>query len=198
MLTEFCHEISVFTCCWEGTAVLSGIEHKGWHNADSAWMGPARRVIALAKLTVHLARFTRAHIFGPGQAIYIFLNFLILQDFHNKSVRNSSLPFTLKACSIIHTSFLWRQELAGRPLFVSCLSICFPHDIFNITILSLSRGSHSLTGLKKKILSPTFWPLRKFFWSAAILAFPVFAVWHEGKKYSFLSFLCPALLSFGF
>lgn len=49
-------------------AKAAGIEHKGWHDTDSAWFGPARRVIALAKLTTHLNRFTRAHMFGPGTA----------------------------------------------------------------------------------------------------------------------------------
>ena len=51
-----------------GTILLAGIEHHGWHNTDSAWYGPAPRVLALAKLTLHLARFIRAHIFGPGHS----------------------------------------------------------------------------------------------------------------------------------
>jgi len=48
------------------TAAAAGITHKHWHNTDSAWMGPALRIIALSKLTTYLARFTRAHMFGPG------------------------------------------------------------------------------------------------------------------------------------
>ena len=48
------------------TAAAAGISHRHWHNTDSAWMGPSMRVIMLAKLTTALARFTRAHMFGPG------------------------------------------------------------------------------------------------------------------------------------
>ena len=48
------------------TALAAGITHRGWHNTDSAWMGPSRRIIMLSKLTTYLARFTRAHMFGPG------------------------------------------------------------------------------------------------------------------------------------
>lgn len=48
------------------TAEAAGIHHKHWHNTDSAWMGPALRSITLSKLTTYLARFTRAHMFGPG------------------------------------------------------------------------------------------------------------------------------------
>ena len=48
------------------TAAASGIEHQHWHNTDSAWMGPSLRIITLSKLTTYLARFTRAHMFGPG------------------------------------------------------------------------------------------------------------------------------------
>jgi hypothetical protein len=50
------------------TARAAGIEHQHWHNTDSSWLGPAARVVALAKLTTSLARFTRAHMFGPGTA----------------------------------------------------------------------------------------------------------------------------------
>jgi len=48
------------------TAAAAGIEHHHWHNTDSAWMGPSLRIITLSKLTTYLARFTRAHMFGPG------------------------------------------------------------------------------------------------------------------------------------
>jgi len=48
------------------TAAAAGIEHQHWHNTDSAWMGPSLRIITLSKLTTYLARFTRAHMFGPG------------------------------------------------------------------------------------------------------------------------------------
>jgi len=44
----------------------AGITHHGWHNTDSAWMGPARKIVSLAKLTTVLSRFTRAHMFGPN------------------------------------------------------------------------------------------------------------------------------------
>ena len=44
----------------------AGIQYNGWTDTDSAWMGPSLRIILLSKLTVQLARFTRAHMFGPG------------------------------------------------------------------------------------------------------------------------------------
>ena len=46
----------------------AGIQHRGWYNTDSAWLGPSLRLVMLSKLTVQLARFTRAHMFGPGTA----------------------------------------------------------------------------------------------------------------------------------
>ena len=48
------------------TAAAAGIEHHHWHNIDSSIMGPSIRVIMVAKLTTAVARFTRAHMFGPG------------------------------------------------------------------------------------------------------------------------------------
>lgn len=48
------------------TAEAAGVRHRGWHNTDSAWMGPSMRVVQLSRLTTFLARFTRAHMFGPG------------------------------------------------------------------------------------------------------------------------------------
>ena len=48
------------------TAAAAGIKHNHWHNTDSAWMGPSLRIIMLSKLTTYLARFARAHMFGPG------------------------------------------------------------------------------------------------------------------------------------
>ena len=48
------------------TAAAAGINHQHWHNIDSSIMGPSLRVIMVAKLTVAVARFTRAHMFGPG------------------------------------------------------------------------------------------------------------------------------------
>lgn len=48
------------------SAKAAGISHQHWHNTDSAWMGPARRIVALSKLTTYLARFVRAHMFGPN------------------------------------------------------------------------------------------------------------------------------------
>jgi len=44
----------------------AGIQHHHWHDMDSAWMGPSLRIVTLAKLTTYLARFTRAHMFGPN------------------------------------------------------------------------------------------------------------------------------------
>jgi len=43
-----------------------GIKHQHWHNAASSWMGPTRRILALARLTTVVARFLRVHMFGPG------------------------------------------------------------------------------------------------------------------------------------
>ena len=48
------------------TAAAAGISHQHWHNIDSSIMGPSVRVIMVAKLTTAVARFTRAHMFGPG------------------------------------------------------------------------------------------------------------------------------------
>ena len=48
------------------TAAAAGIQHQHWHNIDSSLMGPSLRVIMAAKLTTAVARFTRAHMFGPG------------------------------------------------------------------------------------------------------------------------------------
>ena len=47
-------------------AEAAGIKHNHWHNTDSAWFGPTRRILALSKLTTHLYRFVRAYMFGPG------------------------------------------------------------------------------------------------------------------------------------
>jgi len=47
-------------------ACAAGINHQEWFNIGSSWYGDGRRVRNLAKLTVALNKFGRAHMFGPG------------------------------------------------------------------------------------------------------------------------------------
>ena len=60
------HSLETIEAAIRRTAAAAGIAHRHWHNIDSSLMGPSLRVIMVAKLTVPLARFTRAHMFGPG------------------------------------------------------------------------------------------------------------------------------------
>ena len=41
------------------TALLAGIEHRGWYNMGSSWFGDARRIRNMAQLTVSLYKFSR-------------------------------------------------------------------------------------------------------------------------------------------
>ena len=45
-----------------------GIEHRGWYNMGSTWFGDGRKVRHLARITVALNKYGRAHMFGPGTA----------------------------------------------------------------------------------------------------------------------------------
>ena len=45
-----------------------GIEHRGWYNMGSTWYGDGRKVRHLARITVALNKYGRAHMFGPGTA----------------------------------------------------------------------------------------------------------------------------------
>ena len=38
------------------TLVPPGISHQHWHNTASSWLGPSRRVIAMARLTTAVSR----------------------------------------------------------------------------------------------------------------------------------------------
>ena len=49
-------------------ACAAGLQHNDWFNPGSSWYGPARRVRSLARITVALYKFGRAHMFGPGTA----------------------------------------------------------------------------------------------------------------------------------